>query len=107
MTVPVEINGKPKQFLLAISTNPTEISEAAVAELALPENGKTVTPLEYGGGDIMATAGSGMSVAVVDVRHNSGRESARARVSIDSFKIGDATTRHMQFLIAYDKEMGK
>jgi predicted aspartyl protease len=107
MTVPVEINGKPKQFLLAISGNPTEISQAAVTDLALPENGKTVTSLEYGGGDIMATAGSGMSVAVVDVRHNTGRDSARARVNIDSFKIGDATTRHMQFLVAYDKEMGK
>jgi hypothetical protein len=48
-----------------------------------------------------------MSVAVVDARHETGRNAARARVGIDSFKIGDATARHMQFLISDDKEMGK
>ena len=69
MTVPVEVNGRPKQFLLDIGTNPTEISEAAAAELAL-QNAKAVTPLEYGGGDIMAATGSGISVPVVDARHN-------------------------------------
>ena len=40
MTVPVEINDKSKQFLLDIGTNPTEVSEAAAAELALPEHEK-------------------------------------------------------------------
>ena len=107
MTVPVEVNGRPKQFLLDIGTNPTEISEAAAAELALPENAKAVTPLQYGGGDIMAATGSGISVPVVDARHNSGRNATRPRVGIDSFTIGGATARRMQFLIADDKEMGK
>src|SRR5665213_2323464 len=36
MTVPVEINGKSKQFLLDIGTGPTEVSEVTVKELALP-----------------------------------------------------------------------
>ena len=33
VTVPVEINGKPKQFLLDIGTDPTEISQATVKEI--------------------------------------------------------------------------
>src|SRR5476649_1467187 len=37
MTVPVEINGKPKQFLLDIGTSATEISRAAVKELSLTQ----------------------------------------------------------------------
>jgi hypothetical protein len=107
MTVPVEINGKPKQFLLDIGTNPTEISEAAAEELALPENRKQVETLEHGGGDITGRSGSGLSVAVVDVRHSTGRDGTRGRVAVDSFTIGNATTRHVQFPVAYDKEMGK
>jgi hypothetical protein len=107
MTVPVEINGKPKQFLLDIGTNPTEISEVAAGELALPEIAKASTPLQYGGGTIMAGTGAGMSVPLLDVRHNSGRDAMRARVNVDTFTIGAATTRHMQFLVADDKEMGK
>ena len=106
MTVPVEVNGKPKQFLLDIGTNPTEISEVAAGELALPENAKTSTPLQYGGGAMMEGTGAGISVPVQDVRHSS-RDSMRARVAIDSFTIGDATARHMQFLVSDDKEMGK
>ncbi len=40
MLVPVAINGTPKQFLLDIGTNPTEVSQAAVTQLGLPENTK-------------------------------------------------------------------
>ena len=38
LTAPVEINGKPKEFLLAISGNPTEISQAAI-DLIVAEDG--------------------------------------------------------------------
>src|ERR1700759_3277887 len=37
VTVPVEIDGKPKQFLLAVSANASEVSQAAVKELKLVE----------------------------------------------------------------------
>jgi hypothetical protein len=40
MTVPVEINGKPKQFLLDIGASATEISRAAVKELGLTQPAK-------------------------------------------------------------------
>ena len=37
VTVPVAINGVPKQFLLDIGTRPTRISPATVTALSLPE----------------------------------------------------------------------
>ena len=43
----------------------------------------------------------------MDVRHNSGRDGRAGRVGIDTFTIGGATARRLQFLIADDKEMGK
>ena len=45
VTVPVAINGAPKQFLLDIGTHPTRVSQAAVAELGLPETTKLATPI--------------------------------------------------------------
>ena len=44
-TVPVAINGKPKQFLLDIGTNPTEVSRATVADLALPDADRSLDTL--------------------------------------------------------------
>ena len=38
ITVAVAINGKPKQFLLNLSPDPSEVSQATVTELGLPEN---------------------------------------------------------------------
>ena len=107
MTVPVEINGKPKNFLLDVSTNRTEVSQATVADLGLPENAKAVTPLQYGGGTIMAGTGAGMQVPVYDTKGGQSRADLRTRVRIGAFTIGRATGKNLQFLVADDKEMGK
>jgi hypothetical protein len=107
MTVPVEINGKPKQFLLNLSTNRTEVSQAAVAELGLPESAKAVTPLQYGGGDIMAAPGAGISVPVYETKGGQGLADLRTGVRIGTFTIGRATGRNLQFVVSDDKEMGK
>ena len=107
MTVPVEINGKPRQFLLDVRTNRTEVSQATVAELGLPESTKAVTPLQYGGGDIMAAPGAGISVPVYETKGAQSHEDLRTGVRIGSFTIGRATGRNLQFVVADDKEMGK
>ena len=53
------------------------------------------------------TATDAMQVTLLDVKHGLGRDGARTRVGIDTFTIGNATARHMQFFISDDKEMGK
>ena len=49
LTVPVEIKGKEKQFLLDIGANATEISQAAVKELGLTQPIKHNETYDSGG----------------------------------------------------------
>src|SRR5262244_1306226 len=74
MTVPVEINGKPKLFLLNLGTGPTSVSQAAAADLGLPEVGKQTTTIQLGGTGGMANMGSQQSLSmdapVYDVKGN-------------------------------------
>ena len=115
MTVPVEVNGTPKQFLLDIGTNPTEISQAAVAQLGLPETTKRTENIgansgnmQARGGNLSALTNGGLgSVSVYDVRDKTGAAGAQTRVRITSFTIGRATGKSLQFLVANDAEMGK
>jgi len=115
VTVPVEVNGTPKQFLLDIGTNPTEISQAAVAQLGLPESTKRTENIgadsgnmQARGGNLSALTNGGLgSVSVYDVRDKTGAASAQTRVRITSFTIGRATGKSLQFLVANDAEMGK
>ena len=100
-TVPVAINGRPKQFLLDIGTNPTEISQAAVTDLALPDADSSNDPMFANGKGYFQT------VALFDVKSGRGAEDYRAHVRIASFTIGDATGRNLAFTVAKDPEMGK
>src|ERR1700754_1726697 len=74
MTVPVDINGMPKQFLLALGTGPMTVSQAAVTDLGLPEVAKTTTTIQLGGTGGMANMGSQQSLhmdaPVYDVKGN-------------------------------------
>ncbi len=115
MTVPVQINGKPKQFLLDLSTNPTEVSQAAVTELGLPEStrGNESIQLNPGAppaGDSFKSMNQGqtISASVYDARNGGGgRDALRTRVRIDAFTLGSATGNTIQFLVAKDADMGK
>jgi beta-lactamase regulating signal transducer with metallopeptidase domain len=111
MTVPVMINGKPKQFLLDISANPSEVSQATVAELGLPLNARGSSAIQSAGTGFsngMSGAFLGqMQLPVYDVKGNQDAYSMRARVRAATFTIGGATARNMQFMIANDSEIDK
>lgn len=115
MTVPVAINGTPKEFLLDVGTDPTEISQAAVTQLGLPEDVKRTENIGANGGNMQAPGGNlsaltngGLgNVSVYDVRDKTGSGGAQTRVRIGAFTIGAATGKSLQFLVANDAEMGK
>ena len=111
MTVPVEINGKPRHFLLDISTNPTEVSQATVAELGLPESARMNSTIQTGGTGGTSNMGSQQAMQlqapVYDVKGNQAAYAMRTRVRIGTFTIGGATARNMQFMVANDGEIGK
>jgi len=108
VTVPVAINGVPKQFLLDIGTKPTRISQAAVTQLGLPEATRATEnidaprfsgDLNFGSSSVQATvrqAGSGTN-----------QDMFGARVRLGSFTIGDATGKNLMFMIAKDGEIAK
>jgi len=115
MLVAVEVDGTPKQFLLDVGTDPTQISQATVAQIGLPENtklteniGATGSNMQASGGNLSALTNGGLSnVSVYDVRDKTGAAGAQTKVRIASFTIGQATGKNLQFLVANDKEMGK
>lgn len=114
MTVPVEINGKSKQFLLDIGTGPTEVSEVTVKELALPgANQSSDTLLNSGaysnGFDQFRNFSMGTQVqaAMLDVTGARSAGDYQARVRIADFGIGGNTGHNLQIPIANDREMGK
>ncbi|HEY2837121.1 MAG TPA: hypothetical protein VGI89_11180, partial [Rhizomicrobium sp.] len=111
MTVPVEINGKPKQFLLALGTNPMEVSSAAAADLGLPEVAKMTTTIQLGGTGGMSNMGNQsalhMDAPVYDVKGNQMPFAQRARVRVGAFTLGQATAKSLQFMVASDGEIGK
>jgi hypothetical protein len=114
MTVPVEINGKPRQFLLDIGTGPTEVSDVAVKELALPGANQSGDTLLNGAGYDNGfgqfrnlTQGTQMQAAMFDVTGARSATDYQARVRIADFGIGGNMGHNLQFLVANDREMGK
>ena len=116
-TVPVAINGTKKQFLLDIGTNLTEVSQAAVSQLALPDvrNAPSDSMNLYPGvdtyGEETAHKNFDMNVTVsaafFNVKGANSAENVRQHVRIASFGIGDATGHNLTFGVAKDDEMGK
>ena len=112
LTAPVQINGKPKEFLLAISANPTQISQGAIIDLGLVKSVKYGQRMEYnmslmapGGEGGGATSVESLSVPMTDAR--SGRSADPvAQVDIDAFTIGGATGKGLKFDMSKDKELG-
>jgi hypothetical protein len=117
MTVPVGINGAPRKFLLDVSMEPTQISQATVTELHIPEAAKLTEALSLtlaAGGNadaydqtLVHMFDSEMHVPVYDARSGFGGGAKRSAVNIASFTIGDSELKNRQFLIALDPDMGR
>jgi len=103
MTVPVEINGTPKQFLLDINTTPDAVSQAAVAALHLPEVDQATQSNAFA--DLNTP--SQFRAAVVDVKSAGTAMNYQTRVRVASFAIAGTNVQNLQFLVANDRDMGK
>jgi hypothetical protein len=104
VTVPVQINGKPKQFLLSVSTDPSRISRAAAEELALSEGSQRME--SFAGRFNSPHVGADLQMDAVDARGARASDD-RPRVNIRSFTLGDATANNMRIAVASDGEIAK
>ncbi len=104
VTVPVAINGKPKQLLLALGGNPDEIAQTTVSELGLPRVDQR-TPLNA---MREQNATFNFEAPVFDVRGGTTTpRNYQARVRAASVTIGSATLADFGFLVSSDGELGK
>ena len=107
VTVPVAINGTPKQFLLDIGLKrPTQISPESVAKLGLPEPAYAGQQAFRGRGGVISTPGY-LDVRVYDTRSGLGSGSQHDRVGVGSLGIGNATGHHLQFTIANEGDIAR
>jgi predicted aspartyl protease len=110
MTVPVAVNGKPKQFLLDIGTSAMQISQAAVKELGLTQpmkhNSSVATAQMNGSESSAAVGGQNFQFAVVDVNSAHAQEDSLPLVGVGSFTIGQATGHNMVFAVADSSKLG-
>jgi len=111
VTVPVELNGKPKNFLLSVGSAPSTVSQATVSELKLIEDIKRtetfqVSPMSQDDSRPMLTVGATMSVTMVDARNAQGKD-GRPRINVPAFTIGGATGKNLGFVVANDGEIAK
>jgi hypothetical protein len=111
VTVPVEIDGKPKQFLLDIGTDASEVSQATVNELKLSEGIKRTETFQSGPATQSGASslrnqlqGATLQATFVDVKGAHAAEDGRAHVVIPSFTIGSATGRNLSMAIAGDND---
>ncbi len=100
--MPVIINAAPKQFLLDIGTRPTEISQAAITDLRLPDAGKP-----YGSGLGLATDIDYARVPIFDVKGTRNADDYRSYVRAAAVTIGGVTGHDLALAVAGDREMGR
>ena len=112
VTVPVQINGPEKQFLLDIGTDHTEISSAAVKELGLASGNQSndslaLAPGVNNSGSQFQNFNQNMqfNAAMYDVNGARSAQDYAQRVRVRDFTIGGATGHNLQLIIANDKEM--
>ncbi|MES2253710.1 MAG: M56 family metallopeptidase [Pseudomonadota bacterium] len=101
-TVPVIINAAPKQFLLDIGTRPAEISQAAAADLRLPDASRL-----SGSSQGLAKDLEYARVAIFDVKGAGSADNYRPHVRAASFTIGGAAGHDLTLAVASDREMGR
>ncbi len=112
VTVPISINGISKKLLLDVSTNPTEISSAVVAELSLPANDRVGDATQYT--QQMGPTGSAipgqistMSAPVYQADGARARDMNRQRVRVRDFTLGTATGHDLQLVVSTEADLGK
>jgi hypothetical protein len=88
MTVPILINGKQKNFLLSTGEPTTQVSQALVRDLGLPETTYMAGSREF------------------NVRGSHSAEDARTRVRVTEFGLGSQKGGGLQFLVSEDRELG-
>jgi hypothetical protein len=103
MTVPVAINGQPRQFLLEIGRTADQVSEATMAALHLPQTNKT-TGLS-GFADLNTP--NQFRAAMFDVKSGVTATEFQAHVLVADFTIGRATVHDVALLVANDRDLGK
>lgn len=103
MTVPVEINGTPRLFLLEIGRTPDQVSEATMGELHLPQT--TQTTGSSGLADLNTS--TRFQPAMYDVKSGVTASELQSRVRVASFTIGTATVHDVIFMVANDRDLGK
>jgi Aspartyl protease len=111
VTVPVKINGNAKQFLLAVSANPSSVSSATVSDLKLIEGIKRTemlqtSPASQDDNTPYMTVGATMQITMIDARNNPSGDT-RPRVNVPAFTIGGATGKNMAFAVAADNEIAR
>lgn len=104
MTVPVTVNGKPKQFLLDLGGGTTEVTPATAAELGLPQNTpQSGNAIQTGAHGDMGFPGSlNIQSPVYNVNGSQSRDLIRPHVRVGTFTIGSATARNLQFIVSND-----
>src|SRR5581483_408710 len=119
MTVPVEVNGTPKPFLLDVAlTKPTMVSPELMAKLSLPEipkfgpgSGYIGSPGPTSGGASFGSSGftgaGGMGMPYCDVETGMGCAVAETHVRVGSLKVGTATGRHLQLKVTDKGEISR
>ena len=112
--VPVEIDGKPRQFLLAVGANASAVSQATVKELKLVEGLKRTETFQNGPASWSENtslrnelAGSVMQSTFVDVKGVHAAEDGRPHVNIPAFTVGGATGNNLSFAVADENEIAK
>jgi predicted aspartyl protease len=103
MTVPVEINGTAKLFLLEIGRTPDQVSEGTMANLHLPQTTQTVGT--NGLADLNTS--SRFTPAMFDVKSGVTATDIQSRVRVASFTIGGATVHDVVLMVANDRDLGK
>src|SRR4029077_15876650 len=104
-------NGKPKQFLLAVGSKPSEVSPALVTELKLIDGLKPTTTFQTGPAQEKDQsdnrdfhAAGTVQATLLDARGERTTD-GRAHVNIPFFTLGDATGRNLNFIVANDHEI--
>jgi Aspartyl protease len=88
MAVPISINGTARKFVIDTGDVGTEVSQAMVRDLGLPENTYSGQAMEY------------------NVKGSHSAQDIRQRVRVADFQIGNMKGSSMQFLISSDQALG-